>query len=141
AVPTAVLELFAGETAHQALRWTPEVGAERERAAVDARLHFALEERLRAKRLVPPEAGLEARDRRRDAGAGGADPRRAQQLQREKGWQPVRRAGAVPRAILSLTGEDCGADAFVRHAGALRGDRRRKRIRQIAHRLPAYGRI
>src|SRR2546429_9937144 len=40
-------------------RRTPEVGAKRERAPVDARLHFALEERLLAEFLVPAEALLE----------------------------------------------------------------------------------
>src|SRR5439155_3986362 len=59
AVPTAVIELLADETEREALRRTPEVGAKRERAPVDARLHFALEERLLAEFLVPAEALLE----------------------------------------------------------------------------------
>jgi hypothetical protein len=47
----------------------------------------------------------------------------------------------VPRAVRSLAGENFGANPFARDAGALRGDRRRGGVRQIAHRLPADGRV
>ena len=71
AVPAAVLELLAEKTTHQILGRTAEVGTEREGAAVDARLDLAVEERLRAKRLVPAESCLKARHRGGDIGVGG----------------------------------------------------------------------
>src|SRR5690242_14155477 len=46
AVPPAVIELFADQTAREAIRRVPEIGAKRERAPVDAGLHLSLEERL-----------------------------------------------------------------------------------------------
>ena len=141
AVPPAVLELLADEPTCEVLRRTSEVGAERERAAVDARLHLAVEERLRAERLVPPEAGLDARHRGGDARIGGVDAGRTQQLHREEGWQPVGLAVAVPRAIRALAGENLGAEPFARNARTLRGDRRRRGVREIAQRLPANGRV
>src|SRR6185369_16027567 len=64
AVPATIIELFADETAREALRRTPEITSQRERAAIDAWLHFPFEERLCSERLVPPETRLEARDRR-----------------------------------------------------------------------------
>src|SRR5262249_42325117 len=68
AVPSAVLELLGEEALQQALRRPPEVAADRERAAVDARLDLALEERLRAELLRPAEAVVQSPDRRRDGG-------------------------------------------------------------------------
>src|SRR5262245_37097802 len=45
AVPAAVLELFAEEPVDEAIARFAEVGAKRQRTAIDARLDFALEER------------------------------------------------------------------------------------------------
>ena len=81
AVPTAVVELLADETAREALRRASEVGAERERAPVDARLHLALEERLRCRtprptgsppRDAPPPSRRQVRRGRRRSRAGAA---------------------------------------------------------------------
>ena len=96
AVPTAVIELLADETARQALRRAPEVGAKRERAPVDAWLHFSLEERFPAELLVPPEARLEACHRRVDGRFGAVHAGRAQKLHREEGRQPVGRVVPMP---------------------------------------------
>src|SRR5262249_21706406 len=141
AVPAAVVELLADETAREALRRASEVAAERERAAVDARLDLAFEKRLRAKLLVPAVAGLEPSDRRGDARIAAIDAGRTQQLQREERRQPVRGVRAVPRAIQPLAGEDFGADPLVRDPRALRGNRRRRGAREVAHRVPADGRV
>src|SRR5262249_8957237 len=141
AIPAAILELLADETAGETLRRTPEVGAEREGASVDARLHFAVEERLRAKRLVPSEARLKPLHRVVDGGVRGIDAGRAQQLHREERRQPVGLVVAVPRPVRSLPGEDLGAEALTRDARTLRGDRGGSGVREIAHRLPAYRRV
>ena len=49
------------------------------------------------------------------------------------------RVGPVPRAICSLARKNAGAKAFARHARAFRGNGRRRRVLEIAHRLPADG--
>src|SRR5262249_52732389 len=85
AIPAAVAQLLADETAREALGRMPEIRAERERAAIDAWLHFAFEERLLAELFIPPEARLEAGNRRKDGGLGAIDAGRAQELQREEG--------------------------------------------------------
>ena len=90
---------------------------------------------------MPAEARLEARHRRVDGGIGAVDAGRAQEEQREEGRQPDGGVGAVPRAVRSLAGENVGAEPFARDAGALRGDRLRRGVREIAHRLPADGRV
>ena len=80
AVPPAVLELLAEKTAGEAFRRMSEVRAKCERAAVDARLDLAFEERLRAELLVPAVAGLQPRDRGNGPRIGRVDARRAQEL-------------------------------------------------------------
>src|SRR6185503_8796923 len=141
AVPTPVIELFADQTAREALRRVPEVGAKRERAPVDAGLHLSLEERLAAELLVPPEARLEARHRRNGGRFGAVHAGRAQQLHCEQGRQPYWGAVPMPRAVRSLAGENFGANPFARNARAFRVDRLRGGVRQIAHHLPADGRV
>ena len=132
AVPTAVVELLADETAREAFRRAPEVGAKRERASIDARLHLPVEERLErlvAEFLVPEEAGLETSHRGLDRRVGAVDAGRAQEEEREEGRQPDGGAGAVPAAVRPLVGENLGAEPLVRDAGALSGDRRRRGVR------------
>ena len=144
AVPTAVGKLVPEETAREALRGAPEVGAECERAPVDTWLHFALEERLArlvAELLVPLETRLEAGHRRFDDRVGAVDTGRAQEQEREERWQPVGCAGPVPRAVRPLAGENFGAHPFARDAGALPGEHRRGGVRKVAHSLPTDGRV
>jgi hypothetical protein len=141
--------LLAGETASEARTRAPEVGPKREHAAVNARLHFTLEERFSAelrptqfpapRLVIPPQARFKASRRRLDGRFGAVDAGRAQEQQREKGRQPEGRIGPAPRAVRSLHRENCGAKPLSRDAGALRGDRGRPGIRQITHRLPAQG--
>ena len=75
------------------------------------------------------------------AGSASVDAGRAQEQQREQSRQPVGGIVPVPRAVRSLAGENLGAEPFARDAGALRGDRRRGGVREVAHRLPADGRV
>ena len=92
---------------------------------------------LAAELLVPPEACFEARrpPTRRRVGAVGA--RSAQQLSGEERRQPVGCVRTMPCAVCSLAREDRGTEPFVRDARAFRGDRLRRRVREIAHGLPA----
>ena len=76
-----------------------------------------------------------------DGRIGAVDAGRTQQLHREEGRQPVGLVIAVPRAIGALAGENLGAEPFARNARTLRGDRRRRGVREIAQRLPANGRV
>jgi len=148
AVPTAVVELLADETARQTLRRAPEVGAKREHPPVDARLQFPLEEpvpsefrptQLPEGLIVPPQARLEARHRRINRRFGAVGAGRAQEQQCEKGRQPDTAIASVPRAVRLLAGENFGPEALARDAGAFGCNRSRRGIRQIAHRLPADG--
>ena len=141
AVPPAVRELLAEQPLCEAFGRPAEVGANRERPAIDARLDLSFEEGFCAKFLVPPEACREAPDSRRHARIRRIGLNLAQQLRGEERWQPVRFVGTMPRAVGSLARENLGPEPFVRDARTFGGDRLRRGIREIAHRLPADRRI
>lgn len=120
AVPAAVGELLTNEALRETALRPAEVATERERAAVDARLDLALEERLAAELRVPPEAGREARHRRIDGLVRRIDARCPQQEQRVQRRQPQRVIASVPRAVGILPGEDLGAERLAGNARAPR---------------------
>src|SRR5262249_459499 len=136
-----VVELFPDEAMGEALRRVSEVGADCERAAVDARFDLAFKERLCAKLLVPSVAGFESRHRRDDVRILRIHTGYAKKLQRNKGREPVGGASSVPRPVRALKRKDSCGYPFVRYASALRRECRRRSVREIAHRLPANGRI
>ena len=79
AVPAAVLELLAEQPRHDAVDVHPEVGAERDGAAVDARLDLALEERLPV--VLPAAVARDQLDRLARPGRRRVDAEVAQQHQ------------------------------------------------------------
>src|SRR4051812_8483189 len=94
AVPTSIRKLLVQETAREGLGGPPEIRAQREPAAVDARLYFALEKPVAAEfcgtqvpgfGIVPPQRRFELRQRRGHRRFGGIHPGGAQEQQREKG--------------------------------------------------------
>lgn len=133
------------------MRGQAEVCADSQRAAVDAGFDFTFEEGIssgsrRAEfpavvEIVPSLALLEACHGCLDGGFGGVDAGGAQELEGEEGCGPERLIGYGPCAIGLLAGENFAAKAFAGYAGALGGDDGGWGVGEIAHCLPADGRV
>jgi hypothetical protein len=162
AVPPAVFHLLAEQPLHDRRDVHAEVGAERDRPAVDARLHLPGEERLGV--VLPldvvPHQGDGAAGRR----AGRVEAERAQQRQAPGGGGPrgeqgaalrgaerlppllclfgiERRRAARPLAVRPLQREQPCAPALVLHPGSFGGYFAGRRVGQVAHHLPADRRV
>src|SRR5256886_5920128 len=95
AVPAAVHELFAQQSIDEPIAARPEVRAERQDAAVDARLDLTLEERGIAELGPPRDVAADAIDRGSHAGARRVEPEVAQEQQRVQVRPPTRRGGGL----------------------------------------------
>jgi hypothetical protein len=155
AVPPAVLELVSQQAFDDALHVLPEVDAEGDGPAVDARLDLAGEERLA---LVLPTAVVpDLLHGPTHAFVVRVDPERAQQRERGFGRGPglalflgrVARGAippptgeeraSVPLPVVSLQGQQPGAPPLGRHPRALPRDGLGRRIGEITQRLPPDG--
>ena len=159
AVPAAVVELFGEQTRDEAVDVRPEVGADRERPAVDARLDLAVEERLAV--VLPPAVRRDQGDRLACRRARGIQAEVAQQHQRGQGRGPGLAVGevrldagppvvddaprearaAVPLAVGIARGEQASRPAFLLDAGPLGRDLLGRRLDEVAQHLPADRRV
>ena len=122
AIPTAFRELFGEETAREDFVGAAEVGAEREDAAVDARLDFADEEGIATEfggaeipvgLIAPAEICFGAGDGGADSGIGGVGASRAEKNECEESGEPNAGAGASPGAVGVLSGENSRGESFM----------------------------
>ena len=152
AVPPAILELFSQQPRDDWIDLLAEVHAQRDRTAVDARLHLAGEERLSS--MLPPAPVANARDCMADASVVRIDAECVQQFQGRQRRCPrlplahrspvevPREAGAArPLAVFPLQRQQSGPPTLAGHPRALRFDDLGGRMDEITQHLPADGRV
>ena len=140
AVPAAIGHLLGQEAVDDDAHVLAEVGADRDGLPVDARLDLAVE--VGEVVVLPLHVGADQRKGSPHRFLGRVDPEGAQQLEAGRRRRPfgrVRTAG--PGAIGALGSEHGGPPALAGDLGALGRDLLGGRIGQVAHDLPADGRI
>ena len=151
AVPAAILELLADQALDDALDVLPEIGAETDHHAVDARLDLAFEERLAG--ILPAAVVADELDRSADAvvvrihakflelheAVGGGGPRlTVLAVPRERlPVPPGEQRAAFPQAVVTLQREESRAPSLGGYLRPFRLDDLRRRVAQIAQGLPA----
>ena len=156
AVPPAVLELFTHEARDDALDVLPEVGAEGDGLAVDARLDLPVEERLAF--VLPTAVVPDLLDGPSHPLVARVDAEHTQQGERGlrggPGLPPVlgpvaaggsipppagEERASLPLAVVALQGQQPRAPPLGGDPRALRRDDLGRRVREITQRLPPDG--
>ena len=142
AIPAAVGELFAQQPIDEPIAALAEVCAERNDAAVDARLDLALEEGRVAEPRSPRDAAAHEIDRVSRRRARRVDAEIAQEHQRVHVRPPERRRDAIaPLTVGALFLEQSRSPTLHCDARPLGANDLSRRVGEIAHDLPANRRI
>jgi len=140
AVPSSVFHLLPEESIDDPLHVLTEVRTQRHHAPVDTWLDLACEEGS----VVPPVPGdvvADEPDRAASLFGLGIQPQVPEQRKVQETAPFGVRIRARPEAVRPLEREQLGAPTFRGHAGALGGDLLGRCIEQVAHDLPADGRV
>src|SRR5262249_7520574 len=138
AVPAAVRELLGQQPVDQPIAGLAEVATERQRAAVDAGLDLALEERRVAEFRAPGDPIADEPHGSPRTLAGRAAAQAAQEQQRVQVGTPARSSDAIaPGPVRPLLAEKPRAPPFRGDPRSLRGDGRARLTCEVPHDLPA----